>query len=79
MYVCSLCMFYYFSAVTAQIKAQKHIKSSSLFEGYPLQVRHKQEWDREFILLLLQTAALPESDVGSGVIKPASSFIIQNR
>ena len=26
-----------------------------------------------------QTAALPESDSGSGVIKPASSFIIQNR
>ena len=29
--------------------------------------------------LLLQTAALPESDAGSGVIKPASSFFIQNR
>ena len=24
-------------------------------------------------------AALPESDAGSGVIKPASSFVIQNR
>ena len=26
-----------------------------------------------------QTAALPESNAGSGVIKPASSFVIQNR
>ena len=70
MYVCMyVCMFYYFSAVTAQIKAQKHIESSSSFEGYPLQVRHKQDWDREFILLLTQTAELPESDAGSGVIK----------
>ena len=43
--------------------------SSSSFEGYPLQVRHKQDWDRVFILLLPQTAALPESDAGSDVIK----------
>ena len=40
---------------------------------YPLQVRHKQDWGRGFILLLPQTAALPELDAGSGVIKPASS------
>ena len=53
--------------------------SSSSFEGYPLKVRHKQDWGRGFILLLPQTAALPESDAGSGVIKPASSFVIQNR
>ena len=53
--------------------------SSSSFEGHPLQVRHKQDWGREFILLLPQTAALSESDAGSGVIKPASSFVIQNR
>ena len=53
--------------------------SSSSFEGYPLQVRQKQDWGRGFILLLPQTAALPESDAGSGVIKPASSFVIQNR
>ena len=32
-----------------------------------------------FILLLPQTAALPGSDAGSDVIKPASSFVIQNR
>ena len=49
------------------------------FEEYPLQVRHKQDWGRGFILLLPQAAALPESDVGSGVIKPALSFVIQNR
>ena len=53
--------------------------SSSSFEGYPLQIRHKQDWGRGFILLLPQTAALPESDAGRGVIKPASSFVIQNR
>ena len=45
--------------------------SSSSFEGYPLQLRDKQDWDRGFILLLPQTAALLESDVGSGVIKLA--------
>ena len=54
-------------------------KSSSSFEGHPLQARHKQNWDRGFILLLPQTAALPGSDAGSDVIKPASSFVIQNR
>ena len=53
--------------------------SSSSFEGYPLQARHKQNWGRGFILLLPQTAALPGSDAGSGVINPASSFVIQNR
>ena len=50
-----------------------------LFEGNPLQVRHKQDWGRGFILLLPQTGALPGSDAGSDVIKPASSFVIQNR
>ena len=49
---------------------------SSSFEGHPFQVRHKQDWGRGFILLLPQTAKLPESDAGSGVIKPASSFVI---
>ena len=53
-------------------------RRSSSFEGYPLQARHKQNWGRGFILLLPQTAALPESDAGSDVIKPASSFVIQN-
>ena len=38
-----------------------------------------QDWGRGFILLLPQTAALPGSDAGSDVIKPASSFVIQNR
>ena len=46
---------------------------------YPIQVRHNQDWGRGFILLLPQTAVLPESDAGSDVIKPASSFVIQNR
>ena len=47
-------------------------------ERYPLQVRHKQDWDRGFILLLPQAVVLPESDAGSDVIKPASGFVIQN-
>ena len=55
------------------------VSSSSSFEGYPLQARHKQDWGRGFILLLPQTAALPGSDAGSDVIKPASSFVIENR
>ena len=45
---------------------------------YPLQVRHKQDWGRGFILLLLQAVVLPESDAGSDAIKPASGFVIQN-
>ena len=53
--------------------------SSSSLEGYPLQVRHKQDWGRGFILLLPQAAVLPGSDAGSNVIKPTSSFVIQNR
>ena len=53
--------------------------SSSSFKGYPLQVRHKQDWSRGCILLLPKDAAVPESDAGSDVIKPASSFVIQNR
>ena len=60
-------------------KAGGVITSSSSFEGHPLQVRHKQDWGRGFILLLPQTAILPESDAGNDVIKPASSFVIQNR
>ena len=48
------------------------------FEGHPLQVRHKQDWDREFIPLLPQTAALPESDTGSGVLVMAELEIKYN-
>ena len=40
----------------------KSSSSSSSFEEYPLQVRHKQDWGRGFIFLLPQTAALPKSD-----------------
>ena len=47
-------------------------------ERYPLQVRHKQDWGRGFVLLLTQAAALPGSDAGSGVVKPAPGFVIQN-
>ena len=48
-------------------------------EAQPLQVRHKQECGRGFILLLPQAAALPRFDSGSDVVKPASRFVIQNR
>ena len=65
--------------LTFYYKKSLLLLSSSSFEGYPLQVRHKQDWGRGFILLLPQTAALPGSDAGSDVIKPASSFVIQNR
>ena len=63
----------------AEKKIEKHSSSSSSFEGYPLQVRHKQDWGRGFILLLPQTAALPGLDAGSDVVTPPSSFDIQNR
>ena len=46
---------------------------------YPLQVRHKQNVSREFILLLPQAAVLPGSDAGNDVIKPTSGFVTQNR
>ena len=45
-----------------------------MLEGHPLQVRHKQNWGRGFILLLPQAAALLESDAGSGVIKASIEF-----
>ena len=47
-----------------------------IIEGYPLEIRHKQDWGRGFIFLLAQAAALPESDADSGVTKLASSFVI---
>ena len=47
-------------------------------KGYALQVRCKQDWDRGFILLLPQAAVLLGSDAGSDVVKPTSSFVIQN-
>ena len=48
---------------------------------YPLQVRHKQDWGRGFILLLPQTVVLHESDADSDVIKIYIyiGFVIQNR
>ena len=50
-----------------------------LLKGHPLQAKHKQDWDQRFILLLPQAAVLPRSDADSDVVKPASSFFIQNR
>ena len=47
-------------------------------EEHPLQVRHKQDWSRRFIVLLPQAAVLPGSDAGSDVIKTVSGFVIQN-
>ena len=42
-------------------------------------VRHKQDWGREFILLLPRATELPVSDAGSVVVQAASNFVIQNR
>ena len=47
-------------------------------EGHPLQVRHKQDWARGFILLLPQATLLPGSDAGSNVVKPEPGFVVQN-
>ena len=71
--------FYVVSYLEGNIVPSSSSSSSSSFEGYPLQARHKQNWGRGFILLLPQTAVLLGSDAGSDVIKPASSFVIQNR
>ena len=70
----TICPIYVF-LTKVRVKKPKYFSS---FKGYPLQVRHKQDWGLGFILLLPQTAALPESDAGSDSIKPASSFVIQN-
>ena len=57
----------------------KSIYRRRRLEGHPLQVRHKQDWGRGFILLLPQTALLPGSDAGSDGVEPALVFVIQNR
>ena len=57
----------------------KNFRVLRRLKRYPLQVRHKQDWGRGFMLLLPQAAVLPESDAGSDVIKPESGFVIQNR
>ena len=49
-----------------------------VWKGMHSRSDNKQDWGRGFILLLPQTVALPESDAGSGVAKPPSSFVIQN-
>ena len=48
--------------------------SSSLFERAPIPGQIQTELSSGFILLLSQTAVLAGSDVGSDVVKPASSF-----
>ena len=48
------------------------------FEGHPLWVRHKKDWDCRFIPLLLQAAILSGSDAGRDGVEPALGFIIQN-
>ena len=50
-----------------------------LLKGHALQVRHKNDWGRRFIFVLSMAAVLPGSDGGSDVVKPESSFVIQNR
>ena len=48
-------------------------------KGHPLRVRHKQDWGREFILLLPQDAVLPGLDAGSDGVKSALGIVIQSR
>ena len=43
---------------------------SSSFEGHPLQVRHKHDWGRGFILLLRQTTALPDQMLAVVLLRP---------
>ena len=43
-------------------------------EGDPLQVRHKQDWGRNFILLLPQAAVLLGSNAGSDVVKQLTNI-----
>ena len=47
-------------------------------EGHPLQVRHKQDWARGFILLLSQAAVPPGSHAVSDGVEPASGYVILN-
>ena len=60
-------------------KKRKRRRPRRRFKRHPLQVRHKQDWGRGFILLLPQAATLPGLDAGSDSVKSASSFVIQNR
>ena len=68
----------FFSIESASEVESKHGARLCL-EGHSLQVRHKHDWGRGFILLLFQDAVLPESDAGNDFVKPASSFVIQSR
>ena len=52
---------------------------SSLFGKASTPGQSQTRRGRGFILLLPHAAVLPESDAASDVIKPASSFVIQNR
>ena len=61
-----------------QLKAQIPKKTSCSLKTIHSRSNTNMTGARGFILLLPQTAALPGSDAGSGVIKPASSFVIQN-
>ena len=64
--------------VTARL-LQKTICRRRRLDENPLQVSYKQDWGRQFILLLPQTVVLPGSDAGSDGVKPALNFFIQNR
>ena len=54
-------LFIVVSAVTLVNKQQGYFDRRRLccLESYPLQVRHKQDWGRGFMLLLPQAAVLP--------------------
>ena len=67
---CHIHVIFRYNSVTYTLVKQEREWLSSSFKGYPLQIRHKQDWGREFILLL------PGSDAGSDVVKPVTSFFI---
>ena len=54
----------YFSSRVALLSKQRQYSRkqnrSRRLQGHPLQVRHKQDWGRGFILLLPQAAVLPD-------------------
>ena len=48
-------------------------------EEHLLRDRHRVDWGREFILLVLQARVRPGSDAGSDNVESVSDFVIENR
>ena len=81
--LCSVIGFYsnFVSQWIPNLQTMGHNPKMSCYcclKGHPLQVGHKQDRGRQFILSLPQAAIPLRSNVGNDV-KPALSFVIQNR